>query len=54
MIPLNKYFPERNYGIVVRRGKFISPAARRFFELMDKDILEIFYTEDKIDKTKLA
>jgi DNA-binding transcriptional LysR family regulator len=54
MIPFNKYFPKRNYGIVVRRGKFISPAARRFFELMDKDILEIFYTEDKIDKTKLA
>jgi len=54
IIPLNKYFPKRNYGVVVRRRKFISPAARRFFEMMDKDILEIFYTEDKIDKSKLA
>jgi DNA-binding transcriptional LysR family regulator len=54
MTPLNKYFPKRNYGVVVRRGKFISPVARRFFELMDKDILEIFNAEDKIDKMKLA
>ena len=46
-IPLNKYFPKRNYGIVVRRGKYISPVVCRFFELMDKKILEIFYTEEK-------
>ena len=42
-IPLNKYFPKRDYGIVVRRGKFISPVARRFFELMDKNTLDILY-----------
>lgn len=34
-IPLRRYFPERSYGLILRRGKFISPAARRFIELMD-------------------
>lgn len=34
-LPLNQYFPRRSYGVVIRRGKFLSPAARRFIELMD-------------------
>ncbi|MGH8248675.1 MAG: LysR family transcriptional regulator [Gammaproteobacteria bacterium] len=34
-IPLKRYFPERSYGLILRRGKFISPAARKFIELMD-------------------
>jgi len=33
--PLDKYFPKRTYGVVLRRGRFLSPAARRFLELMD-------------------
>ncbi len=37
-IPLDKYFPKRSYGVVVRRGKFVSPQARRFLEIMDPDI----------------
>ncbi len=32
--PLGKYFPSRSYGVVLRRGKFLSPAAKRFIELM--------------------
>ncbi len=36
---LGKYFPKRTYGLVQRRGKFLSPAARRFIELMDPDFL---------------
>lgn len=38
VIPLDRYFPKRSYGAVVRRGKFISPQARRFLEIMDPDI----------------
>ena len=30
VIPLGKYFPKRTYGVVLRRGKFLSPPARRF------------------------
>ena len=41
-IPLSQYFPKRTYGLVLRRGKFISPAARKFIELMDPNVLEHF------------
>jgi len=33
-IPLDRYFPERSYGVVLRRGKFLSPQTRKFIELM--------------------
>ncbi len=33
-IPLSRYFPKRTYGLVIRKGKFLSPAAQRFVELM--------------------
>ncbi len=36
-IPLNRYFPKRSYGVVLRRGKFITPQARLFIEMMDPD-----------------
>jgi DNA-binding transcriptional LysR family regulator len=36
-IPLDKYFPKRSYGVVLRRGKFLSPQARRFIEMMDPE-----------------
>jgi DNA-binding transcriptional LysR family regulator len=32
--PLGKYFPSRSYGVVLRRGKFLSPAAKRFIDRM--------------------
>jgi len=34
-IPLDAYFPGRTYGVVLRRGKFLSPAARRFLEMIE-------------------
>jgi DNA-binding transcriptional LysR family regulator len=34
-IPLEHYFPKRSYGIVLRRGKFLSPQAKRFLEVLD-------------------
>lgn len=39
-IPLTVYFPRRSYGIVLRKGRFISPQAQRFI-----DILREFYAE---------
>ena len=36
-IPLTKHFPKRTYGIVLRRGKYLSPQAIRFVEMMDPD-----------------
>lgn len=38
-IPLEHYFPGRSYGIVMRKGKFLSPQARRFIEMMDPEFL---------------
>lgn len=32
-IPLGNYFPRRSYGIVQRKGKYISPQAQRFIEI---------------------
>ena len=39
-IPLSDYFPRRSYGTVVRRGKFLSPQAKRFIEMMDPRFVE--------------
>lgn len=41
-IPLNDYFPSRSYGLIVRRGKFFTPQAKRFIEMFD----EHFFAED--------
>ena len=35
--PLDRYFANRSYGVVVRRGKFLAPQAKRFLEMMDGD-----------------
>jgi hypothetical protein len=33
---MKRYFPERSYGVVHRRGKFLTPQARRFMELLER------------------
>jgi DNA-binding transcriptional LysR family regulator len=33
-IPLDQYFPKRSYGLVTRAGRFLSPQAKRFIEIM--------------------
>lgn len=33
-IPLKQYFPQRGYGLVLRKGKFLSPQARKFVEIL--------------------
>jgi len=35
-ISMKRYFPERTYGVVYRRGKFMTPQARRFMELLER------------------
>lgn len=35
-IPLNQYFPQRGYGLVLRKGRFLSPQARRFVEILQE------------------
>ena len=34
-LPLSDYFPRRSYGVVLRRGKFLSPQAKCFLEILD-------------------
>jgi DNA-binding transcriptional LysR family regulator len=33
-IPFGRYFPKRTYGIVLRKGRLLSPQASRFIELI--------------------
>ncbi len=35
---LSGYFPARSYGVVVRKGKYLSPQARAFTELIQPDL----------------
>ncbi|MBI2433284.1 MAG: LysR family transcriptional regulator substrate-binding protein [Candidatus Hydrogenedentes bacterium] len=34
ILPASRFFPNRTYGIVLRKGKILSPQARRFMELL--------------------
>ena len=36
---LAKYFPSRSYGVVVRKGKYLSQQARDFIELIQPQML---------------
>ena len=36
--PMDEFFPSRSYGVVVRRGKVLSPQARAFVELIQPDL----------------
>lgn len=35
---LRQYFPQRSYGVVMRKGKFLSPQARAFVDLIRPDL----------------
>ena len=37
---LSEYFPPRSYGVVVRKGKFLSPQARAFTDLVKPGLFE--------------
>jgi DNA-binding transcriptional LysR family regulator len=34
VIPAGEFFPQRTYGVVLRRGKILTPQAKRFVSLM--------------------
>lgn len=38
VIPVGKYFPNRTYGVVLRKGKVLSAQAKRFIGIMDPSI----------------
>jgi DNA-binding transcriptional LysR family regulator len=40
-IPVSEYFPQRTYGIVLKKGKSLSPQARRFVKIMDPTIKDL-------------
>ncbi|MEJ7747628.1 MAG: LysR family transcriptional regulator [Luteimonas sp.] len=44
---LAKYFPARSYGVVMRKGKFLSPQARAFVDLIHPDL----FTRRTYDET---
>ncbi len=35
---MSEYFPQRSYGVVMRRGAYLSPQAERFIDLMSPDL----------------
>ncbi len=39
-ISLGKYFPKQIYGAVIRRGKFLTPQARGFLEILSSNSFE--------------
>ncbi|MEO8366559.1 MAG: LysR family transcriptional regulator [Pseudoxanthomonas sp.] len=44
---LSAWFPTRSYGVVVRKGKYLSPQARAFIELIKPDL----FTRSGYDET---
>lgn len=37
---LDEYIPKRSYGVVVRRGKFLTPQAQAFIDMFDPDFFQ--------------
>ncbi len=44
---LSAWFPTRSYGVIVRKGKYLSPQARAFIELIQPDL----FTRSGYDET---
>lgn len=49
-IPLKRYFPQRSYGLVLRRGRGLSPQARRFIDVLE----QAYQTRPPIPQTETA
>jgi LysR family cys regulon transcriptional activator len=49
-IPLVRYFPQRSYGLVLRRGGILSPQARRFIEVLE----EVYQTKPALPQVAPA
>jgi DNA-binding transcriptional LysR family regulator len=46
-VPLTEYFPKRSYGLFIRKGKVLSPAAREFIQCIDPSALTQFNAENE-------
>lgn len=56
VVPLTRYFPKRTYGVVMRKGKFLTPQARAFLEVMDPQFLQrnaVAETHDPVRPTRV-
>lgn len=51
-MPLTEYFPKRTYGLFMRKGKILSPAAREFIKCIDPDAMNQFSAENDLFKKK--
>lgn len=47
VIPVKKYFPRRIYGVVMRKGRRVSPQARAFIEIMDPSARKLWPKRDR-------
>lgn len=45
-VPLTQYFPKRTYGLFLRKGKVLSPAAREFIKCVSPKAMELFHAEE--------
>ena len=51
-IPVGQFFPSRSFGVVMRRGKFLSPQAKAFLEFMDADFFSSHYGKPESNSDK--
>ena len=49
---LKDYFPSRSYGVVVRKGKYLSPQARAFVELIKPDLFSRYSYNESGDSER--
>lgn len=50
--PLERYFPTRTYGTVTRRGKFLTPAAARYLDMLKQQYVTDAAPEDQAANRK--
>ena len=42
-VPLGRWFPKRTYGLVLRKGRPLSPAADRFVEMIRSELSSVHF-----------
>lgn len=48
VISLDQFFPKRHYGMLLRQDKYLSPATRRFIDMIDHEALQKIDAENTI------
>lgn len=51
-IPLDQYFPQRSYGLVLHQGKFLSPQSKLFIEMMSPGFFDNLPAPDNAAQQK--